>query len=354
MRPESLSFLQSLLDTPSPSGFEQPVQQVVRSYAQQWADEIRTDVHGNVIAVKSPDATPRVMLAGHCDQIGLMVQHITDEGFLNFSAIGGVDVALLPGSRVYIHTADGPVLGVIGRKAIHLLEPEERKKAEVKIKKLWIDIGAENKEGAEALVAVSDPITFELGMHRLSDDLVAGPGFDDKVGAFVVMEALRLLHDGSLDCGLYCVSTVQEELGLRGARTSCFGIDPQVGIAVDVTHASDYPEAEKAVTGEVTLGKGPTIARGANINPVLHGLLIETARNNDIPYQPEPAPKATGTDANVMQISRAGVAAALTSIPNRYMHTPIEVVSLSDLENTAKLLAETVARIDDEIDFTPV
>lgn len=354
MRPESLSFLQSLLEAPSPSGFEQPVQQVVRSYAQQWTDEMRTDVHGNVIAAKNPDATPRVMLAGHCDQIGLMVQHITDEGFLNFSAIGGVDVALLPGARVYIHAAGGPVLGVIGRKAIHLMEPEERKKPEIKIRKLWIDIGAADKEAAQKLVEVGDPITFELGMQRLSGDLVAGAGFDDKVGAFVVIEALRLLQDRSLDCALFSVSTVQEELGLRGARTSCFGIEPHIGIAVDLTHASDYPEAEKAVTGEIKLGQGPTIARGANINPVLHRLLVETAQDNDIPYQPEPAPKATGTDANVIQISRTGVAAALISIPNRYMHTPVEVVSLGDLENAAILLAETVARVDDQIDFTPI
>ena len=354
MRAESLAFLEDLLSAPSPSGFEQPVQQIVRDYAKPWADEIRTDVHGNVIAAKNPDAEPRVMLAGHCAQIGLMVQHITDEGFLNFSAIGGVDVALLPGTRVYIHAAGGSVLGVIGRKAIHLLEPEERKKPEIKIHKLWIDIGAENKEAAQKLVQVGDPITFELAMHRLVDDLVAGPGFDDKVGAFVVMETLRLVQDRSLDCALYCVSTVQEELGLRGARTSCFGVDPQVGIAVDVTHASDYPEAEKAVTGEIKLGQGPTIARGANINPVLHQLLLKAAQDNNIPYQPEPAPKATGTDANVMQISRAGVAAALISIPNRYMHTPVEVVSLSDLENAARLLTEVVARIDGQIDFIPM
>lgn len=354
MRPESADFLQSLLEAPSPSGFEQSVQQIVRSYAEPWADEIRTDVHGNVIAVKNPDAQPRVMLAGHCDQIGLMVQHITDEGFLHFSAIGGIDVPLLPGSRIYIHTAQGPVLGVIGRKAIHLLEADERKKAAAKISKLWIDIGTKDKEAAEKLVQVGDPTTFELGLHQLSGDLVAGPGFDDKVGAFVVMEVLRLLADRRLDCALYCVSTVQEELGLRGARTSSFGIEPHVGIAVDVTHASDYPEADKAVTGEIKLGAGPTIARGANINPVLHRLLVDTARECDLAYQPEPAPRATGTDANVMQIARAGAAAALISIPNRYMHTPVEVVSLSDVEVAGRLIAETVARIDDQIDFTPV
>ena len=330
------------------------MQQLVRGYVKPWADEIRTDVHGNVIATKNPQARPRVMLAGHCDQIGLMVQHVTDEGFLRFSAIGGIDVPLLPGCRVYIHGADGPVLGVIGRKAVHLLAPEERKKAEVRISKLWIDIGAKDKAEAQKQVEIGDPITFELGMYPLSGDLVAGPGFDDKVGAFVVMEVLRLLADRSLDCGLYCVSTVQEELGLRGARTSSFGIEPHVGIAVDVTHASDYPGAEKAVTGEIKLGEGPAVARGANINPILHRLLLDTAREEEIAYQPEAASRATGTDANAIQVARAGVATALIGIPNRYMHTAVEVVSLGDLENAARLIAETVARIDESLDFTPV
>ena len=353
MRKESLAFLESLLTTPSPSGFEQPVQRIIRQTVGDWADEVSTDLHGNVIAVKNPGVEPRVMLAGHCDQIGFMVQHITDEGYVRFSAIGGVDAVLVPGSRVLIWAADGPVLGVVGRKPIHLMKPEERKKAEVEISKLWIDIGAKSKKDALKRIQIGDPITFDLRMDRLWGDLVAAPAFDDKSGAFVVMEVLRLLQRRKLKCSLHSVATVQEEVGLRGATTSAYGINPLVGIAVDVTFGSDYPDADKAITGEIKLGEGPAIARGANINPVLFDLLVETAREKKIPYQLDAAPRATGTDANVIQLSRAGVATALVSIPNRYMHSQVEVVSLRDLANAAKLLAETVARIDGEMDFTP-
>ncbi|NPV47334.1 MAG: M42 family metallopeptidase [Armatimonadetes bacterium] len=354
MRQQSLSFLQSLIETPSPSGFEQPVQRLVRDYATQFADEVSTDVHGNVIAVKNPGGYPRVMLAGHCDQIGMMVTHITDDGYVYFAAVGGIDAAVMPGLPVCIHTRDGCVPGVIGRKAIHLLKPEERDKAKHDLGELWIDIGAKNKEEAGKLVRVGDPATFALTFQPLQQDLVAGPGFDDKVGSFVVMEALRLLSGKKLKCAVYAVSTVQEELGLRGARTSAYGIDPQVGIAVDVTHATDYPGADAKRTGEAKLGLGPTIARGPNINPPLRELLETAATAKKLPWQPEPEPGATGTDANAIQISRAGVAAALVAIPNRYMHTPVEVVSLADLENAAKIIAETCLRITPQTSFIPL
>ncbi len=353
MRKQSLQFLSNLMAVPSPSGFEQPAQQVVREYVADFADEVRTDVHGNVIAAKNPDGFPRVMLAGHCDQIGFMVQYINDNGFINFASIGGVDVAVVPGTRVLIHTKDGPLVGVIGRKPIHLLTPEERTKPKLELKKMWIDIGAKDKKAAEKIVQPGDPITFELGLHHLQGDLVTGAGFDDKVGVFVVMETLRLLADKKIECALFSVATVQEELGLRGAKTSAFGIDPQVGIAVDVTFASDHPEADKTLAGEIKLGSGPVIARGPNINPPLHELIVAAAEAEKIPWQPEPAPRGTGTDANAMQITRAGVAAALVSIPDRYMHTPVEIVSLKDLENAARLLAATIASIKPDTDFIP-
>ena len=353
MRPESLEFLKTLIETPSPSGFEQPAQRLVREYAGQFADEVRTDVHGNVIAIKNPDGYPRVMLAGHCDQIGMMLTHITDDGYLYFAPIGGIDAAVMPGLPVCVHGREGCVPGVIGRKAVHLMKPEERDKAKHDLGELWIDIGAKTKEEAAKLVQVGDAATFALTFQPLQQDLVAGPGFDDKVGSFVVMEALRLVARRKLKCAVYAVSTVQEELGLRGARTSAYGIDPQVGIAVDVTHATDYPGADAKRTGEVKLGAGPAICRGANINPPLRELLEETAGKKKLPWQLEPAPGATGTDANAIQISRAGVATALVAIPNRYMHTPVEIVSLSDLENAAKIIAECVARIKPEMDFIP-
>jgi tetrahedral aminopeptidase len=293
------------------------------------------------------------MLAGHCDQIGMMVRYISDEGYLSFAPIGGIDAALLPGSRVTVHNKRKPCEGVIGRKPIHLMRGKESEQSKIDIADLWIDIGAKNRAEAEKRVAVGDPVTFKLGMTRLEGDIVASPAFDNKVGTFVVMEALRLAASKKLKCGLFAVSTVQEEIGLRGARTACYGIDPLVRLAVDVTHASDYPTVEKKHVGDIRLGRGPVIDVGANINPKLGEMFLQTARRKRIAYQPSGAPGATGTDANAIQISRAGVAAALISIPNRYMHTQVELVSLGDLEASAQLIAETVAQIGPKTDFVP-
>ncbi len=353
MREESLKFLKDLIAAPSPSGFEQPAQRVVRGRMEEFADEIHTDTHGNVICVKQPDHPLRVMLAGHCDQIGFMVRYINDEGYIYFASIGGVDPSIVPGSRVLIHGRDGPVLGVVGRKPIHLLKSSERGK-KIELDKLFIDIGAEDREAAEKLVSVADPVTFQADFQELDRDLVVAPGFDDKMGTFVCMEALRLLADRELDCGLYAVSTVQEELGLRGARTSAYGIDPVAGIAVDVTHASDYPGCDKTKQGDIKIGDGPVIARGPNINPVVGEMLQDTADELEIDVHISACPRGTGTDANVMQLTRAGVAVGLVSVPNRYMHTPVEILSLGDLEKAATLVAETVAKISEEIDFTPM
>ncbi|GMV97788.1 MAG: M42 family metallopeptidase [Phycisphaerae bacterium] len=353
MQKDAFEFLRAIEETPSVSGFEQPVARIIRKRMTPFADEITTDVHGNTIAALNLKGSPRVMLAGHYDQIGLMVRYVNDEGFIYFSAVGGVDPTVLPGSRVTIHAKGGPVEGVIGRKPVHLMKPEERGNAKIELQDLWIDIGAANKKEALARVSIADPITYRLGLVKLTDDVIASPGLDNKVGCFVVMEALRLASARRIKCALYAVATVQEELGLRGARTSAYGLDPLVGIAVDVTHATDNPGAEKKVAGEISLGKGPVIDRGPNINPLLGELFIETAKARKIPYQLAAAPGATGTDANAIQVSRAGVAAGLISIPNRYMHTQVEVCSLADLENAARLIAETIARIDARTDFTP-
>lgn len=354
MQKETFAFLKELEETPSVSGFEQPAMALIRKRMKGVADTIETDVHGNVIVgINTKKGSPRVMLAGHCDQIGLMIRMINDEGYLYFNTVGGIDATVLPGTRVTIHNKRGAVEGVIGRKPIHLMKQEERNNAKIELQDLWIDIGAKNKEDALKRVGIADPVTYRLGMERLGDDYITSPGLDDKVGAFVVMEAARLAAGKKLKCALYAVATVQEELGLRGARTSCYGIDPLVGIAVDVTHATDNPGADKRIAGDVALGKGPVIERGANINPVLGELLMETASKTKIPHQIDAAAGATGTDANAIQISRSGVAAGLVSIPNRYMHTQVEVVSLTDLENAAKLLAETVARIDAKMSFIP-
>ena len=352
MRKESYEFLKQIQETPSPSGFEQPVQRIVRRRMKPFADSIVADVHGNLVVGLNPKGSPRVMLAGHCDQIGLMVNYIDDKGFLFVLAIGGIDPSVVPGSRVTIQTKHGPVDGVIGRKPVHMMKQDERGQ-KVELREMWVDIGVKDKKQAEQVVAVGDPITFRLGMTHLAGDLVTSPAFDNKCGTFVVMEALRLCSIRKPRCALFAVSTVQEEIGLRGARTVAFGLDPHVGIAVDVTHATDYPDVDKRIHGDLKIGGGPVIATGANINPKLEQLFAETAKSKSIIVQREAAPGGTGTDANALQLTRSGVATALISIPNRYMHTPVEVVSLADLESSAKLVAETVLRIDRRSNFIP-
>ncbi len=352
MRKESYEFLKTIQETPSPSGFEQPVQRVVRDRMKRHADSIETDVHGNVIVGLNPKGSPRVMLAGHCDQIGMMVNYIDDKGYIFFTAIGGIDPSVVPGSRLVIHTAHGPVDGIIGRRPIHVLKPEERG-AKIELREMWVDIGAKDKKEVERVVRIGDPITFRLEMSHLGSDFVTSPGLDNKCGTFVVMEALRLCTVKKLKCALFAVSTVQEEVGLRGAKTSCYGVDPHVGIAVDVTHATDYPDIDKRANGDVKMGAGPTISRGANINPKLEAMLTATAKAKRIPVQFEGSPGGSGTDANAIQLTRGGVATSLVGIPNRYMHTQVEVVSLSDLQAAAKLIAETVAKIGPRTSFIP-
>ena len=256
------------------------LQQIVRDYVAGFADEVRTDLHGNVIVVKNPDSPLRVMLAGHCDQIGLIVQHIDENGFLYIQPIGGWDPEMLIGQRMTVWTEAGPLFGVIARKPIHLLTEDERKQAP-KMKDLWLDIGAADKDEAAKIVRIGDAVTVELGFHTMRNNLAVSPAMDDKAGCWVVIEALRRACQGpskKLACGLYAVSTVQEELGLRGARTSAFGIDPQIGVAVDVTHATDCPTIEKKEEGDVRLGKGPVIHRGPNMNHKVVQRLIAGGR----------------------------------------------------------------------------
>ncbi len=354
MEKESFDFLRRYMESISPSGFEEEASRLWCQEADQFADRTWVDVHGNSFALVNEAGSPRVMLAGHADEIGLMITYIDENGYLSFTGIGGWDPQILPGQRVRIRGKAGPVLGVIGRKPIHLLQEEERKKV-VKMEDLWIDIGAKDKEEAATLVEIGDPAVLDYAFAELRNDLVVARGFDDRIGAFVVLEAARLLATMNPKASIYAVATVQEEIGLRGAKTSAFSIDPKVGIAVDVGFATDTPvmESEKKKVGEFAMGKGPIITRGPNINPPLHKLIVETAEEANIPYQIEGAPRGTGTDANAIQLARAGVATGLISVPNRYMHSPCEIVHLTDLENARSLIAHTVAKIDETTDFLP-
>ncbi|MBI5657591.1 MAG: M42 family metallopeptidase [Geobacter sp.] len=356
MRTESFAFLSSLVAAPSPSGYEQPAQRVFRSYIEPFA-AVTSDVLGNVygcIEGKGAERT-RVMLVGHSDEIGLQVRYIDDNGFLYFGAIGGVDAHLTPGQRVTVQSGAGTVAGVIGRKPIHLMEAKDRDSV-TKLENQYIDIGAADKKEAEELVRIGDPVTFAGSLERLHGNRVTSRGFDDKAGSFVVAEVLRQVAAARkrLPVDLYGVSSVQEEIGLRGGTTSSYTVNPDVGICVEVDFATDQPDVEKKHNGDVKLGKGPVLPRGANINPALFDLLAATAAELKIPVQFSGIPRATGTDANVMQISRNGVATALVKIPLRYMHTPVEVLDLSDLDHAVKLITATLYRITDKGLFIPV
>ena len=353
MQKKDLDFLSELVEAPSPSGFEQPAAKVFRDRVARTADNVETNVMGSVHAVlKGKNDGVSVMLAGHIDEIGLMVNYITPEGFIAFAAIGGVDAAILPGMRVRLHTSEGTLLGVMGRKPIHLIEEDERKNV-TKIDKLFIDLGL-SCEAVKKRVRIGDPITFDVGLETFGDGLAVSRAFDDKMGAWIAARVLEEVKKaGGAPGDLIAAATVQEEIGMRGGVTSAYGVNPVVGIAVEVGHATDYPDIDKRKHGEASCGDGPIIARGPNINTVLFDLLVKAAEKAKVPYQIGAEPRGTGTDANAIQLSRGGKAAALVSIPLRYMHTPTEVLSLKDLDATVKMLAQFVLDLAPATDFTP-
>lgn len=353
MQKKSLDFLKSILASPSPSGYEQPVQKLWREYAGTFAADVKTDSHGNTIGVVNPKGNPRVMFAGHADEIGFLITYVDENGFLYFGPIGGFDETIIPGRRVIIHTANGPVPGVIGKTPVHLIKSDDRNKGS-KIDDLWIDIGAKDKKQADSFVMIGDPVTYDYDFLELKTGLAVARAFDDRIGSFIVAEVLREVSKiKGLKASVHSVSTVQEELGLRGARTGAFSVDPVVGIATDVTFATDQPGVEKKKVGDIKLGGGPVIARGPNINPHVFDLLVATAKKKKIPYQIEGISRATGTDANAIQVSRGGVAAGLVSVPVRYMHTPVETLDLGDVEYAVKLMAGFAEALTPDTNFIP-
>jgi endoglucanase len=353
---ENIDLLKDLLAAPSPSGYEQPAQEVFRKGVAPFVDEVETDLLGNTYAILNPTGNPKVMLAGHCDEIGFLVTHIQERGYIYFGNIGGHDANITVGQRVLVHTArHGSIPGVIGKKPVHLMDDEERGR-KTKLDDLFVDIGTTGKDAVLEKVSIGDPITYSAEFGRLEGNLAVAHAFDNKSGTFIVAEIIRLLKEQSpekLQAAVYGVSTVQEEIGLRGARTSAYLTGATVGIALDVGHAADYPGIDKRKTGDIELGKGPVITRGANINPQVYKMLIEAAIEENIPFQMNAKGVGTGTDANAMQLNQAGMAVGLVELPLRYMHTPCEVVSLSDIHNAARLVAAFIRKITPDTDFRP-
>jgi len=355
MRDESLTFLRSLLETPGPSGFEAPAARVWREYVAHYAATVRTDINGNTIARLRAGATgPRVLVAGHIDQIGLLITHVQSDGTLAFRAIGGWDDQILTGQRVEIVTAQGTVIGVIGRVPSHSLRGDARDRA-AQIEDLFIDIGADDAEAAHARVRPGDPAVVAQPVVMLTDDRIAARGLDNRAGAFVAAEMMRLLAEGDAPyADVYAVATVGEEIGsFRGARTVAAALEPDISIALDVTFATDRPGTDAAESGAHPLGSGPAIARGGPTSVPLCDHLITAAEDAGIPYTIEVLPRSTGTDADGIAVTGAGSAVAVVSFPNRYMHSPNEVCSLADLDASARLLAAAVRAITATTDFIP-
>lgn len=358
MNEANQNFLLKLLSTPGISGCEQAVQQAVSQYARAFCTEHQTDLHGNLFLTRRGQLSravnptqsgyaqvPKVMLAGHADQIGLIISSIDDKGFLYFQTVGGWDPQQLVGTRVQVWAKSGPCLGVIARKPIHLMEEADRKVV-ANLKSLWIDIGANGRDDAASVVQIGDSATLVLGAMSLRNGLITAPALDNRSGLWVVIEALRRVDPEKLRCDVTSVSTVQEEIGLRGAQTAAYTIAPDIGIAVDVTHATDCPEIDSKQNGDIALGKGPVIVKGPNMSPRVTERLESLAEQYQIRIQRSALGRAASNDSNVLQISRGGVATGVVAIPNRYMHSGVEVCSEHDLDAAAELLARFIESVD--------
>lgn len=352
LTPDALAFLKSLLDTPGPSGFEAAPARLWRERARTFA-QVRGDVAGNSIATVNARGAPTIMLAGHIDEIGLIITYVDDDGYLYFAPIGGWDAQVLVGQRIRILTRGGDVFGMIGKKPIHSVKSDERERAS-KLTDLWIDIGATGRSEAEGRVSVGDPAVLDARSMDLPNNRLISRSIDNRIGAFVVLEALRRYADAPGAARVAAVATTQEEIAYHGggALISAFGVEPRAAIAVDLTFATDHPGMEKKELGEHKLGGGPVLSRGSIISPVLFELLRDTATRLGIPYTIHAAGRDTSTDADAIHIAREGVATALVSVPNRYMHSPNEMVSLDDVDRAADLLAATCRAVTPETDFT--
>ncbi len=343
-------FLDELLRAGAPSGYEGPAAEVWRKAASDFA-ELSYDGIGSTIA-RVGEAEPLVAIVGHIDEIGLIITHIDEKGFLWFEPIGGWDPQILVGQRVEVTGRDGLVPGVAGRKPIHLLEPDQRKKV-VELKSMHIDIGAADREEAETMVRVGDPVVIRTEPLQVAGSRLVSKSMDNRLGAFVALESTRRCAAGKGPGGSMAgVAAVQEEIGLFGARTSAFELRPDIAVAVDVTHATDAPGVDEKEVGVHPLGSGPVLGRGSTLSPKVFELLAETAEAEGIEYSVSASGRSTGTDADAIQIARSGIPTGLVSIPLRYMHSPVEMVDLQDVEAAIELLAAFGSRIKAGVDLS--
>jgi len=344
---EIKQLFQEIASSAGVSGYEDKISAQLQA-ACPWADEFRRDTLGNLIMLKRGKAepgkkVPRVMLAAHMDEIGLIITKIEKDGFLRFSTIGGFDQRVLLGQEVTVH-GRRELRGVIGAKPPHIQKPDEQKKA-VKMEDLFIDIGFDSAEAVEELVGIGDLATINQKARALQGSFVAGKAFDDRAGVAAILECFKALDSLNFSAEVYGVATVQEEVGLRGAITSTYGIVPDIGIAIDVGFG-DSPGLPEWQT--IKLSGGPAIGLGPHVHPALHRRMVDTAKEWRIPYSIDPSPYPGGTDAYAIQVTQAGIPTILLSIPLRYMHTPIETLDYDDVKNTGRLMALFIAGLDNE------
>lgn len=340
MRPESLEFLRTLVNTPSPTGHEVRGLKVWKQYAAQFADETFSDAYGNTVAVLNKGAGKRLMLAAHADEIALTVNYVTSDGYIHVRRSGGVDPAITKAQRVTVHSSSGPVFGVVGNVAPHLMKTEGEQKAP-KVHDLFIDIGASNKEEALRMVRIGDPITLNDTFELMRSQLAVARAFDNRIGTWSVAETLRLLKPVAkkLKVEVCAVANIQEEVGLLGARQIAYSLKPDTALVVDVTHATDYPTVDQRQHGDIRLGAGPALTHGGPNHAAVVTRLEAVAAARKIPLQHEAISNSSGTDTDVIFWTRGGIPSALVSLPLRYMHSPVELCHLGDLEQIPELLA---------------
>lgn len=340
------NFLYTLLDSMSVSGHEIGLQKKVIAEMTPYCDRILTDYTGNVISVINPDAPFKVMLAGHIDEIGLIVTHIQADGLVRVARAGGIYPAVYPGHQVVIHGANGPVYGAV-------IHSKGMEKQDLKASDLYIDIGAKDAEDARKHIQEGDPAHLHTYHQELLNGYLCARAIDDRGGAFIVLEALKRAKERGCAIGVYAATTAGEETTMRGAYWAGSSVNPNIAIAVDVTYAQDYPGTSPQESGNVQLGKGPVICNSSIANKKVNDLLKACAADKGIPYQVESFVGRTGTDADKIHVTGTGVVTALVSLPLRYMHSPSEVCHLEDVENTIELLAEFLCRIDENTDIDP-
>lgn len=345
-------LLQQLLTAPGPSGYETDPARVWRDWCATFAQEVGADHVGSSFArVPGTAGGPALAVVGHIDEIGLHISHIDDDGYLRFGQVGGWDAGVLIGQRVRLHTRGGPVIGVIGRKPIHLLKDEDRKQLP-ELKDLHVDIGAKSGEEARELVRIGDVGVIDTAPIELRHGRVVSRALDNRVGCYVVAEAARLVaQDGGAPGDVLALAVVQEETTFAGSRTSAFAHDPDVAVVVDLTFATDQPGVELGPITKHTLDSGPVIARGTTLHPRVFELLYEAGELEDIPFTVESLGRGTGTDADAIHLTRAGIPTGLVSVPCRYMHSPVEMVSLEDIDAAARLLAAFARRLEPGMSF---